>query len=59
MLGPTPLSSRRHTTTVLAVLGDPSLVGSEIQGEKCREMEMTRKRALSVRQERREDKVCM
>ena len=42
MLGPTSLSSRRCATTVLAVLGDLSLVSSEIQGEMCWKIERTR-----------------
>jgi len=42
VLGPTSLSSRRRATVVLAALGDPSVVGSEIWGKICRDMGMTR-----------------
>jgi len=42
VLGPTSLFSRQCATLVLAVLGDLSLVSSEIQGEMCQELEGTK-----------------
>ena len=48
-LGPTSPSLRRCATIALAILGDLSLVCSEIQGEMCWEKGMTRKRESSAR----------
>jgi len=63
VLGPTSPSSRRCATNALLILGDLSLVCSEIRGEICREMGMTRKWALNPRQwrlrARRGDEECV
>jgi len=42
VLGPNSPSSRRRATVVLAALGDSRVVGSEIRGEMCRNMESQR-----------------
>ena len=42
VLGPNSPSSRQRATVVLAALGDPRVVGSEIRGEMCRNMESQR-----------------